>query len=251
MQKQLGSELERVQDANAFHAQIGSLVAAKIPVCLVSHVDETATASVESLHAKLESHLSGQGTLETYLSDSTLPENYRMAMNDWLRGAKREALERLTAGAEGQRFYGHAVGFVFLQAVIILGAVFFGMVVTCYWLVPKMERIQGDTFVQPGIGMSTLTTLRGGLPYWGPLILFAAMMVLFFHQKIIVWLISRCAPLHPDSYALSEFQSLYSRPARFQWLVSLVVVACGICVLVQAMSVLGVTIEIVTQLVSS
>ena len=244
-------EQERTDDARAFHSQLRQLIAAKIPICLDPRHGGTSAQSMESLYSRFESHLATQGTIENYLSDSALPASYRIAMRQWLQGSPSEALDRLTAGAEGQRFFRNAVGFVFLQASLILGTVFLGMVCICIWLLPKLERLQTDSFVEPGPGLRMLTLLRDTLPFWGSLIPLLTCIALLFHRRLFGRLIARMAPMREDSHALSEFQGLFSRPARFQWMVSLVVIVCGVFVLLQALSVLGVSIELFMQLVTS
>jgi len=113
-----------------------------------------------------------------------------------------------------------------------------------------MEQIQQDSFVKPGPGLAMLAFLRDTMPYWGVIIPIAACIAILFRRRFSQRLMARIAPIREDSYALSEFQGIFSRSARFQWLVSLVVIACGVCVLLQALSVLGVTIELLMQLVS-
>jgi type II secretory pathway component PulF len=245
------SELERVDDARVFHHQLRRLIDAKIPICLDPRGGVSSVRSMEMIHAQFESHLKGQGTIESYLSDSGLPTAYRMALEEWLGGSPSEALDRLTVGAEGQRFLKKAVGFVFLQASLILGFLFLGMVCTCVWLLPKMERLQSDSFVEPGQGLKMLSRLRDSLPYWGPMVGAVACIAFLFHRSLFRLVMARTAPMRDDSYALSEFQGLFSRPVRFQWLVSWVVIVCGVCVLLQALSVFGVTIELLTQLVTT
>lgn len=243
-------EQERLDSARIFHRQLRRLIDAKIPVCLDSREGGTTKRSMEMVNAGFETYVLRHGTIESYLSDSALPTAYRLAMGQWLEGAPLEALDRLTAGAEGQRFFKNAVGFVFLQASLIFGSVLVGMVFICIWLLPRIERLQADSFVEPGPGLRMLASLRDALPYLGPVILLFAFMTLLFHRRLLRWLMARMAPMREDSHALSEFQSLFSRPARFQLLVSLVVIVCGICVLMQALSVFGVTIELLTQLVA-
>ncbi len=245
------SEQERVDDARLFHNQLSRLIDAKIPICLDPLDGVTSSRSMKLILAGFESHIESKGTLESYLTDSALPTAYRLALEEWLEGASSDALDRLTVGAEGQRFFKKAVGFVFLQASLILGSLFLGMICTCWWLLPKMERLQADSFVEPGTGLKILSLLRDSLPYWGPMVPIVVCLTLLFHRSLFRKVMARTAPMREDSYALSEFQSLLSRPVRFQWLVSWVVIACGICVLLQALSVFGVTIELLTQLVTS
>lgn len=244
-------EQERTDEARAFHSQLRQLIAAKIPICLDPRNGGTSAQSMESLHSRFESHLVNHGTIESYLSESALPAGYRIAMRQWIQGSPLEALDRLTVGAEGQRFFKNAVGFVFLQASLILGTVFLGMACICIFLLPKLKRLQADSFVEPGPGLRMLTLLRDTLPLWGSLIPLLACIVLLFHRSLFGRLMARMAPMQEDSHALSEFQCLFSRPACFQWMVSLVVIVCGGCVLLQALSVLGVSIELFMQLVTS
>ncbi len=89
------------------------------------------------------------------------------------------------------------------------------------------------------------------LPYWSSFILGLAIVAVVFRRTVSEILMARIAPLSEESFALSEFQSLFSRPARFQWLVSSVVVICGVFVLLQSLSVMGVTLELLLQLLSS
>jgi len=245
------TEQSSIESVRAFHLQLRQLIAAKIPVCLDPRDGGTSTQSMAALQSKFESHVASRGTLESYMSDSALPAAYRIALREWLQGVPTEALDRLTSGAEGQRYFKKAVGFLLLQALLILSCLFLGLVCTCIWLLPKMEQIQQDSFVEPGPGLAMLAFLRDTMPYWGVLIPIAACIAILFRRRFSQRLMARIAPIREDSYALSEFQGIFSRSARFQWLVSLVVIACGVCVLLQALSVLGVTIELLMQLVSS
>jgi len=251
MEMEKRAEHERTDDARTFHCQLRQLIAAKIPICLDPRDGGTSARSMEMIHARFESHIQCQGTIESYMLDTALPAPYRIAMGQWLQGSPSEALDRLTVGAEGQRFFKNAVGFVFLQASLILGSVFLGMVGICFWLLPKMEQLQADSFVEPGPCLRLLTLVRDTLPIWGLLIFALACIALLFHRRLFRRVMARMAPMREDSYALSDFQGLFSRPVRFQWLVSLVVILCGGCVLLQALSVLGVTIELLMQLVTS
>lgn len=251
LQTDLQTEQSSIESARAFHLQLRQLIAAKIPVCLDPRDGGTSRQSMASLQSQFESHVANRGTLESYTSDSALPAAYRTALKEWLQGVPTEALHRLTSGAEGQRYFRRAVGFLLLQALLILGCLFLGMVCTCVWLLPKMEQIQQDSFVKPGPGLTMLAFLRDTMPYWGLLLPVAAFIAILFRRRFSQRLMARIAPIRQDSHALSEFQGIFSRPARFQWLVSLVVIACGVCVLLQALSVFGVTIELLMQLVSS
>lgn len=243
------SESEKVDDSRIFHNQIRRLIDAKIPICLAMGEGGTSAGASERICDQFETQVSGHGTIESHLANTELPFAYRTALEEWLQGARTEALDRLTAGAEGQRYFKNVVGFVLLQASLILAFLFLGMIGTCLWLLPKMESLQADSFLEPGISLSALALLRNTMPYWAPLILISVCIVLVFRRFLFRRLIARIIPMHQDSYALSEFQSLFSRPARFQWLVSCVVLVCGVCVLLQALSVLGVTFELLTQLV--
>ena len=128
MQHNQRPEQENAQDALAFHAQLRSLIEANVPVCIDDCGGHASLASIESLQTRLQSHIDSHGTIDATLSDDSLPLGYRIAMREWLDGAKQGSLERLTAGTEGQRFYRNAVSFIFLQASLILGAVLVGMV---------------------------------------------------------------------------------------------------------------------------
>ena len=250
MQIQVRSEKETIEEVRAFHSQLRQLIAARIPICLDPRDRRSSAQSMETLEMRFELHLSNRGTIESYVSDPTLPVAYRVALDQWLHDSPTEALDRLAAGAEGQRFFKNAMGFVLLQALLILSCVFLGMVCICLWLLPKMEQIRADSFVEPGPGLRMLSMMRDTLPFWGLLIPGLAVIALLFRHSLSQRLMVRLSPMREDSHALSEFQGVFARPARFQWLVSLVVIACGGCVLLQAFSVLGVTIEILTQLVS-
>jgi len=245
------TEQSSIESARAFHLQLRRLVAAKIPVCLDPRDGGTSTQSMVALQSRFESHVMSGGTLESYTSDIALPAAYRMALREWIQGIPTEALDRLTSGAEGQRYFKKAVGFLLLQALLVLGSLFLGMVCICFWLLPKMEQIQQDSFVKPGPGLTLLAFLRDTMPYWGVLVPIAACIAILFRRRLSRRLMARIAPIRQDSHALSEFQGMFSRSARFQWLVSVVVIACGVCVLLQALSVVGVTFELLMQLVSS
>ena len=242
-------ETEKLVEVRLFHDQIRRLIDAKIPICVALGEGSTSAGAMDRICVHFETQFAGQGTIESYLADTELTSTYRVALEEWLQGARTEALDRLTAGAEGQRYFKNAVGFVLLQALIILGFLFLGMIGVCLWLLPKMESLQADSFHEPGIGLSALTLLRNAMPYWVPLVMFSVCIAWVFKRVLIRRLMASIIPMREDSYALSEFQSLFSRPARFQWLVSCVVLACGICVLLQALCVLGVTFELLTQLV--
>ena len=250
MQINVRSEKETIDEVRAFHSQLRQLIEARIPICLDLGDRRSAAQLMATFDTRFELHLSNRGTIDDYVSNPALPAAYRVAFDQWLHGSPTEALDRLTNGAEGQRFFKNAMGFVFLQALLILSSVFFGMVCICLWLLPKMEQIQADSFVQPGPGLRMLTLLKATLPFWGLLIPGLAVIALLFRHSLSQRLMVRLSPMREDSHALSEFQGIFARPARFQWLVSLVVIACGGCVLLQAFSVLGVTIEILMQLVS-
>ena len=245
------TEAEVIESVKAFHELLRRFIAAKIPICLSFGAGTCSVHAMDLISDRFESHLANHGTIESYLADTQLPNAYRVALEQWLLGANTEALDRLVSGAEGQRYFRNAVGFVLLQASLILGFLFVGMVGICLWLLPKMEAIQSESFTEPGIGLTLLASLARTLPYWSLLILGFAIVSFFFRRAISEHVLARVAPMREESYALSEFQSLFSRPARFQWLVSCVVVLCGFFVLLQALSVVGVTFELLTQLVAS
>lgn len=247
---QVRSELESIEVVRAFHSQLRQLIAAKIPICLDPSHGGASSKAIEALKSGFESHVASGGPIEVYRSDCSLPPAYRVALGEWLQGSPTQALDRLTTGAEGQRFFKKAIGFVLLQSLLVLSCLFFGMVGICYWLLPKMQQIQADSFVEPGLGLRMLSFLRDTLPYWGLLLPVTVCVALLFRRALAQRFMARVAPIQNDSHALFEFQGIFSRPARFQWLVSLVVIACGGCVLLQALSVLGVTIELLMQLVS-
>lgn len=245
------SEQENIELVRAFHSQLRHLIAAKIPICLDPCKGGTSKLAFQTLQSRFETHVTDRGTVESFASDSSLPAAYRIALGQWLAGLPTAALDRLAGGAEGQRYFKKAVGFVLLQAMLILGSVFLGMVGICNWLLPKMEQIQTESFVEPGPGLKTLAFLRDSMPYWGIVVPMMACMGVLFRRGLSQRLMARVALIQNDSHALSEFQGVFARPARFQWLVSLVIIVCGGCVLLQAISVMGVTIELLLQLVSS
>lgn len=245
------TEAEVVESVKAFHELLRRVIAAKIPICLAFGTGSNSVHAMDLISDRFESHVVNHGTIESYLADKQLPSAYRVALEQWLLGAHTEAMDRLVSGAEGQRYFKNSVGFVLLQASLILGFLFVGMIAICLWLLPKMEALQSESFTEPGIGLTLLAALAKTLPYWSFLILGFAIVSFFFRRAISEQVLARVAPMREESFALSEFQSLFSRPARFQWLVSCVVVLCGFFVLLQALSVVGVTVELLTQLVAS
>lgn len=244
------TEAEVVENVKVFHELLRRFIAAKIPICLDFGAGTSSVHAMELIFERFDSHVVNHGTIASYLVDKKLPIAYRVALEQWLLGRHTEALDRLASGAEGQRYFKNAVGFVLLQAALILGFLFVGMLAICLWLLPKMEAIQSESFAEPGIGLTLLATLARTLPYWSSMIFGVAVIAFFFRRAISEWALARVAPMREESYALSEFQSLFSRPARFQWLVSCVVVLCGFFVLLQALSVVGVTFELLKQLVA-
>jgi hypothetical protein len=245
------TEAEIVESVKTFHELLRRFIAAKIPICLAFGTGCSSVHAMNLISDRFESHVVNHGTIESYLSDKQLPNAYRVALEQWLLGAHAEALDRLASGAEGQRYFKNAVGFVLLQASLILGFLFFGMVAICLWLLPKMEALQSESFTKPGVGLILLAALAKTLPYWSFLIIAFAIVSFLFRRALSEQVLARVTPMREESYALSEFQSLFSRPARFQWMVSCVVVLCGFFVLLQALSVVGVTLELLTQLVTS
>ncbi len=243
-------ESEKVEGVRVFHDQLRLLIDAKIPICLESVQRCDSTRLLKQICDQFETHIGREGSIDGYFAVEKLPNAYRIALQQWLLGARTDALDRLTAGAEGQRYFKKAIGFVLLQASLIFGFWFVGIVCICLCLLPKMETIQADSFVEPGIALSWLSLVGRTLPYWAPLILATAFIAFLFRGAIVQRLMARIAPVRDDSFALTEFQGLFSRPARFQWLVNWVVVSFGVLVLLQALSVVGVTVELLKQLVA-
>lgn len=238
-------------ELDSFHRQLSALIAAGAPVHLI---EGSRQSSHQQLTSITESFTRAIGTglkVDEFLDEESTPAIYREAARLWLSGQRSIALDHIICIGESRRYLSHAIGFIFLQASLILITVYLGFVWVCISLLPQMISLQKGNFTEPGFALRTMIFLREKILIWGPMVPCLLLGLWLFRRSLFQKFSLYFAPITRASQSLAPLSSILSRPARFQWIAGISIALCGIAVLALAVSIVGTTIELWIQVSQS
>lgn len=228
-----------------FHSQIQQIDRAKIPLILDPHCRLSMDEQLASLRKRFLSPDREHGNVDEVLASGDFPANYRMALEFWLQGEYRRSLDQLGARAETRRYFHRSFQFVALQAMLIFGGVFVGLIATCLWLYPRVEAFSEPHFNQPGPGLRLLATLRNTLPIWG--IVVPLLVIVIWSCWKLGFIRSRNKTMAAEFMWLRELGGLHGPPGQFRVWAGLAMVACGLSVLAFGVSLFWPAIELLLR----
>ncbi len=236
---------------DAFHHQLSTLIAAGVPVHLMGGGRQASQRQLQSITDGYNRAGQLGMTVEEFLSEESTPAIYREAARQWLSGHRSIALDHVICIGESRRYLSYAIGFIGLQASLILISVYLGLVWVCVSLLPQMISLQKGSFTEPGFALRWMIFLRETIMIWGLMVPCLLLGLWLFRRCLYQKFSLYFAPITVASQSLAPLSSILSRPARFQWIASISIALCGIAVLALAVSIVGTTIELWIQVSQS